>query len=57
MKAVNHREWGAQRNHAGETDFTIWAPALAAVKLRLNDAEFDMHRTGDGWHHIKKTPL
>ncbi|WP_425904231.1 malto-oligosyltrehalose trehalohydrolase [Agrobacterium radiobacter] len=57
MKAVNHREWGAQRNQSGETDFTIWAPALAAVKLRLNDAEFDMHRTGDGWHHIKKNSL
>lgn len=57
MNAANYRKWGAQRNQSGDTDFSIWAPASAAVKLWLNDAEFDMHTAGDGWHHITKPAL
>jgi malto-oligosyltrehalose trehalohydrolase len=57
MNAANYRKWGAQRHQSGDTDFSIWAPASATVKLWLNDAEFDMHTAGDGWHDITKPAL
>ncbi|QTK80582.1 Malto-oligosyltrehalose trehalohydrolase [Agrobacterium tumefaciens] len=54
MDAGKYRKWGAQRKQSGETEFTIWAPASAAVRLWLNDAESNMQTAGDGWHHITK---
>lgn len=57
MNAANNRKWGVQRNRSGDTDFRIWAPSSAAVKLWLNDAEFDMQEIDDGWRHIKRPTL
>ncbi|MDH0911754.1 malto-oligosyltrehalose trehalohydrolase [Rhizobium pusense] len=54
MNAANYREWGARRNQSGQTDFRIWAPTSATMKLGLNEAEFDMQKAGDGWHAITK---
>ncbi|MGV1949163.1 MULTISPECIES: malto-oligosyltrehalose trehalohydrolase [Agrobacterium] len=54
MNAANYRKWGVQRNQSGDTDFSIWAPASATVKLWLNDAEFDMQTAGNGWHNATK---
>ncbi|WCK05788.1 malto-oligosyltrehalose trehalohydrolase [Agrobacterium tumefaciens] len=54
MNAANDRKWGVQRNRSGDTDFRIWAPSSATVKLWLNDAQFDMQEIDDGWHHITK---
>ncbi|MHC2071213.1 malto-oligosyltrehalose trehalohydrolase [Agrobacterium tumefaciens] len=54
MNAANYRKWGVQRNQSGDTDFSIWAPASATVKLWLNDAEFDMQTARNGWHNATK---